>query len=114
MPDHTDKVPLHQRVETPDDGVQMDAPLTGTDSKIEHHLVALERHLSTVEDRIEDVRTALEGDVPSSIAATDGGSSGETAVVAAGRLREALSNALIATHQVYALCVVLQRTETEH
>lgn len=113
MSEGTDKAPLHQRVDTSEDGAQMDAPRTGTRSKIEHHLVALERHLSTVEDRIEDVRTALDGDVPASIAATDGGSSGETAVVAAGRLREALSNALIATHQVYALCVVLQRAEHE-
>jgi len=111
MPDNTDNAPLHQRVDTPDDGTQMDAPQTGTKSKVEHHIVALERHLSTIEERIEEVRTALDGDVPGSIAATDGGSTAKTAVVAAGRLREALSNALIAVHQVYALCAVLQRTE---
>jgi len=113
MPDNTDHVPLHQRVETPDDGAQIDAPSTGTESKVEHHLVALERHLSTIEERIEDVRTALDGDVPGSIAAKDGRGFGGTTVVAAGRLREALSNSLIAAHQVYALCAVLQRSEDE-
>lgn len=113
MSDDTEHTTLKQRVDTPDDGAQMDAPSTGTDSKVEHHLVALDRHLSTIKKRIEDVRTALDGDVPEPIASTSGDGRGETAVVAAGRLRAALSNALIATHQVYALCAVLQRIEDE-
>ena len=102
---------LHEQVRTPEgapgENSQVESPTTGTASKIEHHLVSLEQHLGTIEGRIDEVKRALDGQNVETIA----GGGPEDVIIAAGRLREAVSNALIATHQIYALCAVLKRDD---
>lgn len=106
--------PLHKQIDTP--GADDSEPAQGTDrtgheGAARRHLADLRSHLSTIEDRIEELETLVDREVPGSMAERKRG--GVPATVGAGRLLESLSNAQRAAGQIYALCAALERTSDQ-
>jgi hypothetical protein len=78
-------------------------------SQLDHHLAGLETWLDTIEERIDEVRRAADGKDIQTI--VDGGPDDQA--IAAGRLLEAVNNAVRSSGQIYALCALMARNRVE-
>jgi hypothetical protein len=98
---------LHEEIGKDDGTIAADPTPSRAQSQLNHHLAGLETWLGTVQDRIDEVRRAADGEDIEAIA--EGGPTDHT--IAAGRLLEALHNAERSGGQIYALCAVLTRDD---
>ena len=100
---------LHEEIGKDDGTSAADPTPSRTKSQLDHHLAGLEAWLGTIEDRIDEVRRAADGkDIQTS---ADGGPDDQA--IAAGRLLEAVNNAVRSAGQIYALCALMARNRVE-
>lgn len=102
--------PLHKKVDTPGTDEEHEDETPRTEQKLRHLLAGLERHQETVQERIDEIRTVLEGECPDGLATYENRDV-PPSTVAAGRLLEAISNLQRGAGQVYALCAEIERED---